>query len=1139
MNTPNQPLPNETEELSEILTLLQNTFSGSDTKKVDEAKNKLKAKFTDFHKYTSLLFKALSLKSINNQEISLDLHKSVLIYIKTILINNQKELKATELFECINNLVNLLFDETNPNKNLSHHSILDIIQNIIQILLNTQKIMSEQSYIDKIFQKLLTTISNANQNNFLKIGKIVVNLCSSLLTSKSADKNNFETLLNNYYKPIADIVFKNVLFFINPKNDIYNNDYIYILKILFDGFYINLTKIRNMFATDQRKEIVLDFFQKYGTFSYELMQINPPFDEQTKKIYQNSNPILVFNADETKVQNINNMKSKTIQFLSFVIQMSAPAGGTSSLEENKNYIDTPELVELVKKVIFLIIKSFEDILSNKEKYYFIRKYNAEVNDEDDCFNLLLFQMCVFLSRSLIREPIKSEFSANVRQFLLNDLFPMIVTIDDEKNFMEMDPETYHVYINDITTDFKIKNFRTSACFLIQKISEKFDDMINFVLLFSIEMFNYIINNGHIIQNGVEYNVYLKNISNSMIKNFPDEIKLDFSFLIILILKQRISKNSFFRERLRNLLIDNQEKLHQVTSPVIKIKICKIYNYFLTDLFNNEKNMNNEKEKNYTGKAIEFLLNNIVQTKNDYLQALSYEASDTLTELLDSSSNFEQENNYIYDYISDSLKKNFGILNSLIGVIDASSFYSIINQVINNITINERNLIFECLENLSKKFKEVFIKKPTNENKLYIDQYFTIISSFLSGKNKLDPANLNEIEKFNHIFEPILAYIKNPKKIPFYEGLVSTTEEYIKALKGVNLVSATVLKNMSQIIDMEKNTSSTSYTFVSTFLIYIQNNICKEPLDQAELFNEILIFIKKSFTFKDDTYSSSKIYALLLILQILNLNPNLSNEVMQFLLIESLNNYKLKQNINDFDTEWSTINQLSLANVSLGFVFRPEQTLNILIENKDQNNENSSNKFESFINMLFIYTNMHIGDYVMLLNKCIILGLCGLFSNRTCLDFLDTNKKLKIFLLQMFYKNIVYHKKELTDKLAKLMKKELNCNFVEDEEESEEEEDDTDNEFEEKVEIALSGNDNIKKSDEFKFFNLIMKNLEKTDNYLFGKFLSNMSDNEVQMFEEISKVRNINIKYNGKEYCVPRKTVRIKRNGKNINNTNTN
>ena len=1136
MNTPNQPLTNEIEELSEILSLLQNTFSGSDTKKVDEAKSKLKAKFTDFHKYTSLLFKALSLKSINNQEISLDLHKSVIIYIKNILVNNQKKLEASEMYECINNLVNLLFDEANPNKNLSHPSILDIIQNLIQLLLNTPKIMSDQSYIDKIFQKLLAAISNANQNNFLKIGKIVVNLCSSLLTSKSADKNNFESLIKKYYKPIADIVFKNVLFFINPKNDVYNNDYIYILKILFDGFYINLSRIRNMYTVEQRKEIVLDFFQKYGTFSYELMQINPPFDEPTKKIYQNSNPILIFNADETKVQNINNMKSKTIQFLSFVIQMSAPAGG-NSLEENKNFIDTPELVDLVKKVIFLIIKSFEDILGNKEKYYFIRKYNQEVNDEEDCFNLLLFQMCVFLSRSLIREPIKSEFNANVRQFLLNVLFPMIVTIDDEKKFMELDPETYHVYINDITTEFKIKNFRTSACFLIQKISEKFDDMINFVLLFSIEMFNYIINNGHILQNGVEYNVYLKNIPNSLIKNFPDEIKLDFSFLIILILKQRITKNTFFRERLRNLLIDSQEKLHQVTSPVIKIKICKIYNYFLTDLFNNEKNYNNPKEKNYTEKAIEFLLNNIVQSKDNYLQALSYEASDTLTELLENSSNLEQENNYIYEYISGSLKKNFGVLNNLIDVIDASSFYSIINQVINNIYISDRNLIFECLENLSKKFREIFIKKSNNENKLFIDQYFTIISSFLSGKNKLDPANLNEIEKFNHIYEPILAYIKNPKKIPFYEGLVSTTEEYIKTLKGVNTISATVLKNMSQIIEMEKNTSSTSYTFVSTFLIYIQNNICQEPLDQAELFNEILLFIKKSFTFKDDTYSSSKIYALLLILQILNLNPNLSEEVMKFLLLESLNNYKLKQNLNEFDTELTTINQLSLANVSLGFVFRPEQTLKILVNEKENNNENCSNKFEYFINMLYIYTSMRLGDYVMLLNKCIILGLCGLFSNKICLDYLEGNKKMKFILLQMFYKNIVCHKKELTDKLAKLMKKELNCNFVEDEEESEEEED-TDNEFEDKVEIALSGNDNIKKGDEFRFFNMIMKNIQKTDSQLYQLFLESMSsENDLQMFEEISKVRNINIQYNGKEYCVPRKTVRIKRKGENVNNTN--
>ena len=68
-----------------------------------------------------------------------------------------------------------------------------------------------------------------------------------------------------------------------------------------------------------------------------------------------------------------------------------------------------------------------------------------------------------------------------------------------------------------------------------------------------------------------------------------------------------------------------------------------------------------------------------------------------------------------------------------------------------------------------------------------------------------------------------------------------------------------------------------------------------------------------------------------------------------------------------------------------------------------------------------------------------------------------------------------------------MKKELNCYFVEDEDESEEEDEDN-SEFEDKVENALAGNDNIKNSDEFKFFNLIMRNIKMKEPTLFHQFL---------------------------------------------------
>ena len=153
-------------------------------------------------------------------------------------------------------------------------------------------------------------------------------------------------------------------------------------------------------------------------------------------------------------------------------------------------------------------------------------------------------------------------------------------VSDEKIFLETDPDGYHQYINDITFQFKEKSFRTSACFLVKKICDIFEEMGNFVLSFVLEMLNYIIKRGENIGDLSGYNVYLKYKSNALIDQFNDKIKLDFCLLIILILKEKIIQNSYLSKRLLDILIENYSNIHLIPFSIIKIKLCKIYYYFL-------------------------------------------------------------------------------------------------------------------------------------------------------------------------------------------------------------------------------------------------------------------------------------------------------------------------------------------------------------------------------------------------------------------------------------------------------------------------------------------------------------------------------------------------------------------------------
>ena len=268
------------------------------------------------------------------------------------------------------------------------------------------------------------------------------------------------------------------------------------------------------------------------------------------------------------------------------------------------------MVELIIKVIRLIVKAFGDILSNKEKYYFLKEYKKETYEEDDCFNVLLFSMYLFLNRSLIREPVKSKFSSYMKEFLLNTIFPLIVTLEDENNFLKDDPEGYNYYIEDITNEYKMRTFRTSSCFFVFKICQKYEDTFFFVSSFCIEMLNNILNDVIINSELAEYNVYLKNINNTLMDKFDLKTKLDFALLIILIIKKYIKKSSILNNSLIKILINGQNKINMIHDPIIKIKFCKLYNYLLLNGFLNSNNICDENK--FIENIANYMLNCIFQ-----------------------------------------------------------------------------------------------------------------------------------------------------------------------------------------------------------------------------------------------------------------------------------------------------------------------------------------------------------------------------------------------------------------------------------------------------------------------------------------------------------------------------------------------
>ena len=1201
----------EEEQLSKILSLLEVTYSCNETEKIKIAQMELQDMSTQLPSFKSLLLKSLFLSSIKGCPIPLDLHKSVVIYLRNILLKQASDIKTEEIFDFIKDII-LLYFSWEKNNNLNNETITNILGNIITFLLSVKSDeFNQPKYVDHLFSEIIKYLSPSlsqytNEKNIFITYEKIIYMSNSLLTSKCILPENYGQLMNNYFFPIIDKILDLSKNYFNPNTNLYNDKYCSVVKIAFDCIYNVLTFIKNFPKNSLLKNITSIIIKKYWEICFKLIQINPPLDEPSMKKYLKQNPIVVLNVDINKYNIINYMKSSIIQLMCLLIQYSCSIPNDYNfLNNDDDKITDKDLISYIINMIQLTVNCLEDLLSNKEKYNLVRNYEIEALSHENSINILLYELCVFLNRTLIRQPFKDKFKNDIKLLMLNILFPLLSTNETEKNMIEKDFEMYHIYINDIIEDFKRRNFRTAGMYLITKICNYFLDENNFVLSFTLEMFNYIINEGK-INNELNYNVYIENKNKyNIFDTLHNETKIDFFLLLILLLKDQINRNFLIKNHLKKLLIDNQLKLHQIQSLPIKIKLCKVYSVFIPILFREEQNLtisqnnpflkifnhnkqnkdivdnnNNKFSKEYyqfVQNSIDFLLNCISQNisqnipqnnEKNYFHSLSHSAADSISDLImffknnnedeEEETKTQKKNNEfisVSNYITKSLSNNFKIIINLILIIDNPSFYNLIDYVIEYIKAENRQDIFTCLNNITQKFVNDFEVIKQDLNKPFIMQYFKILSDFLKGVNKLDKNNQKEIEFFEEILNKIFTRvnINELDKFEYNDEVIETFEDYMNLVEFVNEKSIKIVSNILPILKKNNAFNNSYFSFLCTFMNYLPKTNNISPNEKSKLIGDIIQIIKISFSFNDDITFQSIKNALLLILKLFNIGINqLPFDILKELLILSSNSFSpiSKEDIYIGNiTEKLIIDQLIISNISFGLIFRPVDTFKIIFEKKNENNNNNNvinNKKEEntnnnnkdnnkeninpYLTLYFnlILTNIKISnnDYIILLNKCVILGLCSIFKEKYCLEQLNNN--LKVFLLQIFVKLVQKHKNEQVDQVNRLMKKETNCNFInenENEEEEEDEDDDEDEEIEEIKDIIhdiLHPNEEIKKADEYQYFCNIMNDLKNNDKDIYNI----LNDNFKGELERLLLVRNINITYQGKQLIVPRKTVKI-------------
>ena len=236
---------------------------------------------------------------------------------------------------------------------------------------------------------------------------------------------------------------------------------------------------------------------------------------------------------------------------------------------------------------------------------------------------------------------------------------------------------------------------------------------------------------------------------------------------------------------------------------------------------------------------------------------------------------------------------------------------------------------------------------------------------------------------------------------------------------------------------------------------------------------------------------------------------------------------------------------------MGYIFKPEETYKILeqtdiMENKPKNFYGEFD-YEKFNFNIYVEILNYINKYQIeneLLRKCLILGFCSIIKNENLGIFSENNKNAKKKLILIFVHFILEHKQSEIKERDKIIKNELNYSEIKvnedgkinfndisnsEDEEEEEEEEIIQNKLNIDINYILEQNNDIKNSDEYKFFKESLDYLKQTDIDCINMLNKELGQEQLKQLEEIYYMKKIKVNYQGKEFEIPRKIVNIKKN----------
>ena len=173
------------DKLEQILSLLKNSYTSTNSSQLLEISKLLNILSKDLNMYIEVLFQGLYSNSFNDEEITKELHQSLAVNLKNIIEEKKSELNNEQIIYIIKKIFGLYFPKI-VHQNLLKDSLINTFQYILTTLLSSLWKKDNNYDFESLFNLLLCNIKKEfeDKNELIIYQKIVIKFIKGIFDSE-------------------------------------------------------------------------------------------------------------------------------------------------------------------------------------------------------------------------------------------------------------------------------------------------------------------------------------------------------------------------------------------------------------------------------------------------------------------------------------------------------------------------------------------------------------------------------------------------------------------------------------------------------------------------------------------------------------------------------------------------------------------------------------------------------------------------------------------------------------------------------------------------------------------------------------------------------------------------------------------